>query len=169
MRVRYCSYYDESRNDPAFYTWDSPEWVASVEVDGRALEAWVVGEMRIDLPNEDIVRYADDLISADIDTDEKLHAIDDGSYDIWINNSWIELRDYEGQWIGDVFSGHIYHDVTEAVEAMKELLQNPEFLSEYPCLISEDVVGQPYEIRELTRAIMRQFNYLLIRTSRQFN
>jgi hypothetical protein len=138
MRTRYCNYYDETRNDPAFYTWDSPEWVASVEVDGRALEAWVVGEMRIDLPNEDIVRYADDLISAEIDSDKKLEEL---SSDFWENNSWIELRDYEGQWIGDVFSGHIYHDVTEAVEAMKELLVNPEFISEYPCLISEDVVG----------------------------
>jgi hypothetical protein len=143
MRVRYCNYYDPSRNDPAFYTWDSPEWVASVEVDGRALEAWVVGEMRVHLPNEDIVRYTDDLISADIDTDEKLLKLteDYPTIDMWQNNSWIELRDYEGQWIGDVFSGHIYHDVTEAVEAMKELLQNPEFLSEYPCLVPEDVVG----------------------------
>lgn len=138
MRVRYCSYYDESRNDPSFYTWDSPEWVASVEVDGRALEAWVVGEMRINLPNEDIVRYTDDLISAEIDSDKKLEEL---SSDFWENNSWIELRDYEGQWIGDVFSGHVYHDIPEAVEAMKELLDNSEFLSEYPCLISESVVG----------------------------
>jgi len=142
MRVRYCNYYDTTRDDPAFYTWDTPEWVASVEIDGRALEAWVVGEMRIDLPNEDIIRYTDDLISAGIDTDEKLNKIgnEDDSFDAWINNSWIELRDYEGEWIGDFFSGHVYHSVSEAVEAMKELLKNPEFLSEYPCLISESVV-----------------------------
>lgn len=139
--VRYCDYYDESRNDPAFYTWDGPEWVATVETDGRALEAWTVGEMRIYLNNEEtIVRYADDLFSAGIDTDEKLRAVDDGSWDTWINNSWIELRDYEGEWIGDVWSGHIYHDVNEAVEAMKALLVEPEFLAEFPCLKPADVV-----------------------------
>lgn len=138
MRVRYCDYYDTTRNDPAFYTWDTPEWVASVEIDGRALEAWTVGEMRINLPNEDVVRYTDDLVSNEIDSDKKLEEL---SQDFWENNSWIELRDYEGQWIGDVFSGHVYHDILEAVEAMKELLKNSEFLSEYPCLISEDVVG----------------------------
>lgn len=136
--VRYCDYYDSTRNDPAFYTWDTPEWVASVEIDGRALEAWTVGEMRINLPNEDVVRYTDDLISNEIDSDNKLEEL---SSDFWENNSWIELRDYEGQWIGDIFSGHVYHDIPEAVEAMKELLKNSEFLSEYPCLISEDVVG----------------------------
>jgi hypothetical protein len=137
-KATYCDYYDPTRNDPAFYTWDSPEFVAAVEVDGRGLEAWVVGEMKIYLENEDIVRYTDDLISNSIDTDEKLSNL---SSDLWENNSWIELRDYEGQWIGDVFSGHVYHDIPEAVEAMKELLVNPEFISEYPCLISEDVVG----------------------------
>lgn len=132
--VRYCDYYDPSRNDPAFYTWDSPEWVATVQIEDKCLEAWVVGEMRIHLNNEEtIIRYTDDLFHADIDTDEKLQAIDDGSFDTWINNSWIELRDYEGEWIGDVWSGHVYHDVSDAVEAMKALLTDPEFLAEYPC------------------------------------
>ena len=138
IRTKYCHYYDPTRNDPAFYTWDTPEFVAAVEVDERGLEAWVVGEMRIDLPNEEIVRYADDLENNQIYTDEQLFEL---SSDFWQNNSWIELRTWEGEWVGDVFSGHIYHDIPEAVEAMKELLQNPEFLAEYPCIIQEDVVG----------------------------
>ena len=137
--VRYCDYYDESRNDPSFYTWDSPEWVATVETDGRALEAWVVGEMRINLPNEDMIRDRNDLTTAGILTDEQLYALDDGSWDIWVNNSWIELRDYEGEWIGDIWSGHVYHSVNEAVEAMKALLINEEFLAEFPCLKPEEV------------------------------
>lgn len=138
MRTKFCHYYDETRDDPAFYTWDTPEFVASVEVNGRGLEAWTVGEMRINLPNDEIVRYADDLNHNEIYSDLDLENIPG---ECWINNSWIELRDYEGNWIGDVFSGHVYHSVTEAVEEMKELLVNPEFLSEYPCLIPEDVVG----------------------------
>ena len=138
IRTKYCHYYDPQRNDPAFYTWDSPEFVASVEVGERGLEAWVVGEMRIDLPNEEIIRYADDLENNEIYTDEQLFEL---SSDFWQNNSWIELRTWEGEWVGDVFSGHIYHDIPEAIEAMKELLQNEEFLAEYPCIIQEDVVG----------------------------
>lgn len=143
INVRYCDYYDPSRNDPAFYTWDSPEWVATVEVDDRSLEAWVVGEMRIQLPNEEIIRYADDLPWAGLVNDKDLYALSDkdDSFDVWINNSWIELRDYEGQWIGDVWSGHIYHDVQEAVEAMKALLTDPEFLAELPCKNPDYVVG----------------------------
>lgn len=138
MKIRYCNYYDTTRDDPAFYTWDTPEWVASVEIDGRQLEAWVVGEMRINLPNDEIIRYGDDLNHNEIHSDSDLENIPG---ECWINNSWIELRDYEGEWIGDVFSGHVYHSVSEAVEEMQELLKNPEFLSEYPCLISENVVG----------------------------
>jgi hypothetical protein len=143
ITVRYCDYYEPTRNDPAFYTWDTPEWVATVMVDDRLLEAWVVGEMRINLPNEDIIRYTDDLIHHEIDSDEKLHQLgnDDDSFDIWINNSWIELRDYEGQWIGDVWSGHVYHDVQEAVEAMEMLLKDSEFISEFPCKNPHFVVG----------------------------
>lgn len=147
IRTKYCHYYDPTRNDPSFYTWDSPEFVASVEVGERGLEAWVVGEMRIYLPNDEIVRYADDLENNEIYTDEQLFKLteDNPELDVWQNNSWIELRTWEGEWVGDVFSGHIYHDVQEAVEAMKMLLQEPEFLAEYPCVIQEDVVGQPNE------------------------
>lgn len=137
MIVRYCDYYDETRDDPAFYTWDTPEWVATVELNGRALEAWTVGEMRINLDNDSIVRYTDDLLAHGIDTDEKLYKLDS---EAWINNSWIEFRDYEGEWIGDVFSGHVYHSVKEAVLGMQACLEEPEFLAEYPCLIPADVV-----------------------------
>lgn len=137
MIVRYCDYYDETRNDPAFYTWDTPEWVASVEIDGRALEAWVVGEMRINLPNDEIIRYGDDLNHNEIYTDSDLENI---TSECWVNNSWIELRDYEGEWIGDGISGHVYHSVKEAVEGMQACLEEPEFLAEYPCLIPADVV-----------------------------
>lgn len=145
--VRYCDYYDTSRNDPSFYTWDSPEWVATVEIEDRLLEAWVVGEMRINLPNDEIIRYADDLFNNGITTDEQLNNLteNDDAFDIWQNNSWIELRDYEGEWIGDVWSGHIYHDIPEAVEAMEMLLQEPEFISEFPCKNPDYMVGSANE------------------------
>ena len=146
-KIKYCDYYDETRNDPSFYTWDSPEWVATVEVEDRLLEAWVVGEMRINLPNDEIVRYADDLFNNGITTDEQLNSLteDDGAFDIWQNNSWIELRDYEGEWIGDVWSGHIYHDITEATQAMIALLNEPEFISEFPCKNPDYMVGSANE------------------------
>lgn len=143
--VTYCDYYDDSRCDPAFYTWDSPEWVATVRVDDKSLELWTVGEMRINMPNEDILRYADDLLHAGITTDEHLYALDDIYGDVWINNSWFELRDYEGQWIGDVWSGHVYHHVTEGVQACFALLKDEEFLSEYPCKNPDFVVGSAHE------------------------
>ena len=148
MKIRYCDYYDPSRNDPAFYTWDTPEWVATVEFEDRLLEAWVVGEMRIITQDDQILRYTDDLIHYGIDSDEKLQALDDGSWDIWQNNSWIELRTYEGEWIGDVWSGHVYHDVQEAVQAMQALLTDPEFLTEYPCKNPDYVVGSAHNQRE---------------------
>ena len=129
-KVRYSDYYHPSRLDPAFYTWDTPEWVATVEYEDRLLEAWVVGQMRIQLDNDEIIRYTDDLIRAGIDTDEKLFKLNSDS---WINNSWIELRDYEGEWVGDVLSGHVYHDIFEAVENMRVLLIDEEFLSFSPC------------------------------------
>ena len=130
MFVRYCDYYQENRNDPSFYTWDTPEWVASVFVEDKVLELWTVGEMRINLPNDEIIRYADDLNHNEIYSDADLENIPG---ECWINNSWLELRDFDGQWIGDVLSGHIYHDIKEGVEACEELLKNSEFLSEYPC------------------------------------
>lgn len=141
-KVRYCEDYNTSRLDPAFYTWDSPEWVATVEYEDRLLEAWVVGEMRIQLPNETIIRYTDDLFHAGIDTDEKLSKLNSDS---WINNSWIELRDYEGEWLGDVWSGHVYHDIFEAVENMRVLLIDPEFLEFYPCKNPNAVVKSAHK------------------------
>jgi hypothetical protein len=129
-KVRYCKDYNQSRLDPAFYTDINPEWLATVEYEDRWLEAWVVGDMRIQLDNENLIRYATDLLRFGIDTDEKLHKLDTDS---WINNSWIELRDYEGEWISDVFLGTVYHDIFEAVENMKVLLIDSEFLAEHPC------------------------------------
>lgn len=136
--VKYCDYYDESRNDSAFYCWNAHEWVASVYIDDRCLEIWAVGNMRINLENGNVIRYADDLRDNGILSDSDLEQI---SNDLWENNNWLELRDYEGEWIGDVWSGHIYHTVDEAVEAVKELLTNEEFLSEFPCKNPDYVVG----------------------------
>lgn len=141
--VAYCDYYNESCNDPAFYTWNQPEWVCTVYVEDKCLELWTVGDMRINMPNGDVIRYADDLFYAGIDTDEKLHKIsdEDEAFEYWINNSWLEIRDYEGQWIGDTWSGHIWHDVREGIEGCIALLTEPEFLAEYPCKNPNYVVG----------------------------
>lgn len=140
--IRYNQGYQRECSDPAFYTWDSPEWVATYEFEGRALEIWTVGEMRINLPNGNIIRYASDLHENGIHTNEDLYNLtkDDDSFDVWVNNSWLELRDFDGEWIGDVWSGHVYHDVEEALDACAELLQDEKFLAEFPCLIHANVV-----------------------------
>jgi hypothetical protein len=127
--VRYCRDYDQSRLDPAFYTDRNPEWVATVEYQDRLLEAWVVGDMYIYSEDDSTIRYASDLLERGITTDAELKAFEGE----WWNNSWIELRDYEGEWISDVFLGTVYHDIFEAVENMKVLLIDEEFISEHPC------------------------------------
>lgn len=152
--IRYNQEYTREKSDSAFWTWDSPEWVATYEFEGRALEVWCVGEMRIHVPDSHesgggIIRYADDLRQYGIHNNKDLEEFSNkyANDDIWQNNSWFELRDYEGQWIGDVFSGHVYHDVEEALDACAELLQDEEFLAEYPCLIPSDVVGSANDYR----------------------
>ena len=80
----YCDYYDVDCQDPAFYTWNSPEWVATRYVGNRMLEVWTVGDMRVSMPNGDVLRYADDLRWAGIKTDRDLENIDPNS---WENNS----------------------------------------------------------------------------------
>jgi hypothetical protein len=141
MKIRYCDYYHPSSNDPAFYTWDSPEWIATVEFEDRLLEAWVVGEMRIQFPNEDIVRYSDELSWAGIANDSDIETI---KPEYWINNSWIELRTYEGEWL----EGVVFHSVKEAVEGMQALLADEEFLMENPCKNPDYVVGSAHNQRE---------------------
>ena len=138
--IRYCMYYHPARKDPAFYCWNHDEYVATLQTDERWIEVWAVGEMRINMPNGDVIRYTDDLYNAEIYSDFQLHNLDknDDTFDIWENNNWFELRTYDGEWIGDVFSGHVYHDVEEALDACAELLQNEEFLAEYPCEYPEE-------------------------------
>lgn len=137
MATTYCENYHHTRLDSAFYTDYMPEWVATVKIKDRLLEVWTEGDMRIFIDDE-IIRTSKELMEAGITTDNMLNSI---PVDSWINNSWFTLRDYEGEWIGDVLSGHIYHDLFEAVAHAEKLLVDPEFLAEYPCLNPNYVVG----------------------------
>lgn len=131
MATTYCDNYDVFRQDSAFYTDPyGPTYVASVKIKDRLLEVWCVGEMYIYSEDDSTIRYTSDLLTRGVTTDAELEAFKGE----WWNNSWFELRDYEGEWIGGVLSGHVYHTVFEAVANAEKLLLDPEFLAEYPCV-----------------------------------
>lgn len=142
IKVTYCPEYTPDCNDAAFYTYPVIETVATVETDKRWIEIACVGEMRIHHPNGNIIRYSEDLPWNGIHNDDDLNNLtkDDEAFDIWQNNSWFELFDSSGRGLGDVWSGNVYYDVREAVFAATELIQDPEFLEEYPCLKRSAVV-----------------------------
>lgn len=142
ITVTYCPEYTPDKNDAAFYTYPVIETVATVETDERWIEVACVGEMRIHHPNGNIIRYSEDLPWNGIHNDDDLNNLtkDDEAFEIWQSNSWFELFDTNGMALGDVWSGNVYYTVDEAVEACKVLLQEPEFLEEFPCLKRSAVV-----------------------------
>jgi hypothetical protein len=138
MATTYCDNYNISRQDSAFYTEPyGSTWVATVKVKDRMLEVWCVGDMYIYSEDDSTIRYTSDLLERGITNDAELESFRGE----WWNNSWFEFRDYEGEWISDVFAGTVYHSVFEAVANAEKFLLDPEFLAEYPCLNPDYVVG----------------------------
>jgi len=133
--VIYNNYFRLDRQDSAFYTWDGPEWVASVYWNNNSIEIWAVGEMKIQLPEDVLyepIRYTDKLLEFGIDNDADLYAMSTlyEKYDIWHNNSWFEFRTPNGMWLDEGTLTYVFHDVSEAVDNAYLILENPAYVKE---------------------------------------
>lgn len=134
VTITYREKVPENQQDSAFHTWNpGAENLAVVEYKGRKLFIDRVGDMYLSIPNipehldvadeevysqnweETVIRYTNDLLSFGIDTDEKLHALDDrfsnNGYQIWHMNSWFEVYSED-----DDFGYEVYHEFYEAVD-----------------------------------------------------
>jgi hypothetical protein len=77
-------------------------------------------------PHE-IIRYAGDLIEVGIDTDKKLLEAEERAE--WGNNAWFDLYAY-GEGVGDTWLNCVHHDIVEAVEQAKGLINDDEVWNE---------------------------------------
>jgi len=122
------------RRDPAFYVADASahELVATVTSDDRTICVYCDGEMRVHVWNtkkareaneapDHIVRYCGDFIDIGIDTDKKLVKNDERME--WGNNAWFDLYAY-GEGIDDGWLNCVHHDLMEAVEQAKALIND---------------------------------------------
>ena len=123
--VEYLVEQDPKRTDSAFYCWTNGwEVLAVVKSGDREFHIGSNGEMRINLPNGDVWRYTSDLISAGIDTDEKLAEFntEHAEQDVWVNNNWFEF--YEPK--ADDEWWEVCETLDEAIEAVKQILTDNE-------------------------------------------
>jgi hypothetical protein len=119
--VEYLVEQDPQQTDSAFYCWTHGwEVLAVVKLGDREFHIGSNGEMRINLPNGDVLRYTSDLLSAGIDTDIKLSEFME-KHD-WIHNNWFEIyeKDSVGEW------WEVHETLEEAIEAVKEILTDNE-------------------------------------------
>lgn len=125
--VTYHNAYNQEQLDSAFYVDGYGGVLASVSDGKRRLGVHCVGEMRVLHPERSVVlRYASDLIDAGIDTDKKLEEFTDywleRGIEVWVNNSWFELFDFDGD---DEFYD-IAHSLDEAVDDCIRILTEGE-------------------------------------------
>ena len=124
-QVAYADFYSPDRQSAVWYTFDNDaQWVSSVYKNNRSIEIMRVGQMRLWLPNESdttLLRYTDNLIENGITDDEELELAGRGEYPLdWDNNPWFELYDpIANEWL-DI----VAHDVDEAIQLAKEVLDN---------------------------------------------
>jgi hypothetical protein len=119
--VEYLIEQDPQQTDSAFYCWTNGwEVLAVVKSGDREFHIGSNGEMRINLPNGDVLRYTSDLLSAGIDTDIKLSEFME-KHD-WIHNNWFEIyeKDSVGEW------WEVCETLEEAIEAVKQILTDNE-------------------------------------------
>lgn len=115
------------RNDPAFYVVGGMNTVAIISANGDDLfSVCCIGEMRLDLPDGKVLRYASDLPYENIETDNDLYSIDG---ECWSNNAWFEIFDEEA---GGGSLGEICHDVADAIQ--------------YALDLAEEIVSPPKKI-----------------------
>jgi len=124
MEIEYKVEIDPSQKDSAFYcSHHGWETLATVTAGERRFVIGVNGEMRLDLPNGDVWRYTQDLLENNIDTDEKLSIFSALYPNAWTNNNWFEMYEInaDGE---DCGWFDVYDYVTDAVEAVREILEN---------------------------------------------
>jgi hypothetical protein len=116
--VEYLIEQDPQQTDSAFYCWTNGwEVLAVVKSGDREFHIGSNGEMRINLPNGDVLRYTSDLLSAGIDTDIKLSEFME-KHD-WIHNNWFEIyeKDSVGEW------WEVCETLEEGIEAARHALE----------------------------------------------
>lgn len=117
VKITYLTELNPEQTESAFYCWGSGfEALAKVQKGDRTFYVGTNGEMRIDLPNEGVVRYTSDLLEAGIDTDAKLSELLE-SHD-WINNNWFEIYEEgaDGEW------WEVSDTLEEGIEAARHAL-----------------------------------------------
>ena len=104
LEHRMSSDYREHRDDPAFYVLDDRSkdtWVASVSRDGRKIDIYCQGDMKVywyEDSNDphagiapEVMRDTNALFDHGIMSDEDLRRLDDEERLVWQNNSWFDL------------------------------------------------------------------------------
>jgi hypothetical protein len=117
VKITYLTELNPAQTDSAFYCWGTGfEALAKVQKGDRTFYVGSNGEMRIDIPNEGVIRYTVDLIEAGIDTDTKLAELLEKQD--WINNNWFEIyeEDADGEW------WEVCDTLEEGIEAARHAL-----------------------------------------------
>lgn len=103
----------DHRRESVFFT---NGLVATVGIDGYNIDIYAEGNTRLNYANGDDIRIfstPDDFIYGDLETDEKLSAIQDDEDYYWVNNNWFDL------YINGEHLDQVTHTIDEAVESAK--------------------------------------------------
>ena len=106
----------DQRRESVFFT---NGLVATVGIDGYDIDIYADGNTRLnydDGHNTRIYSTPDDFIYGDLETDEKLSAIQDDEDYTWVNNNWFDLY-IKGQHLDQVT-----HTIDEAIESAKAVV-----------------------------------------------
>ena len=93
--------------------------VATVGIDGYAIDIYAEGNTRLNYDdgyNPRIYSTPDDFIYGDLETDDKLVAIQDDDDYFWVNNNWFDL------YIKGEHLDQVTHTIDEAIESAKVLV-----------------------------------------------
>ena len=105
------------RRESAFF---ERGWVATVEIDGYAVEVFADGDTNLQYKAGEDYHYnlcsPSDFIRSDLDTDEKLEAINNDEDYYWVNNNWFDL------YINGNHLDQVTHTIDEAIESAKEVV-----------------------------------------------
>ena len=103
----------DHRRESVFFT---NGLVATVGIDGYNIDIYAEGNTRLNYANGDDIRIfstPDDFIYGDLETDEKLSAIQDDEDYYWVNNNWFDL------YINGEHLDQVTHTIDEAIESAK--------------------------------------------------
>lgn len=106
----------DQRRESVFFT---NGLVATVEMDGYAVDVYAEGNTRLNYANGDDIRIfstPDDFIYGDLETDAKLQEIQDDEDYYWVNNNWFDL------YIKGEHLDQVTHTIDEAIESAKAIV-----------------------------------------------